>query len=431
MSNWHDQWQPGSFRGVSFKWRNVDAMLGRKTARHDYPLRDEAYIEDLGKRPREFMLECYVIGKNYTDQRDALIAALEKEGPGTLIHPTMGMMLVAVNGDVRMTESTSEGGMCRFSIPFCIAPENKSYPSAAVDTASDVDTQADNAIAAVENDFKDSFSVDGQPQFVSADGQSMISDICDDIDSMAAAFPANVETPAMLKDLVNLKNSVSTLIGQPFNLAQSIADQFSKLRDVALSPLYLSDYASLLADGISSRFNMIVNLPVTLFNAYADRFDYGRATSSVSTLSSDSIRQTTPARIAQAANRDAINALVRITAMAEAARTASEIDFVCFDDAIAARNKIIDAIDAEMLEASDSVYIALADLRATVIKDISVRCADLSRIIKYTPARTEPALVIAQRLYGDATRAQEIISRNNIKHPLFVPGGVELEVLSD
>jgi prophage DNA circulation protein len=41
---------------------------------------------------------------------------------------------------------------------------------------------------------------------------------------------------------------------------------------------------------------------------------------------------------------------------------------------------------------------------------------------------TLPALVVAHRVYGDATRADEIVSRNRVRHPGFVPGGIALEV---
>lgn len=44
---------------------------------------------------------------------------------------------------------------------------------------------------------------------------------------------------------------------------------------------------------------------------------------------------------------------------------------------------------------------------------------------------TMPALLIAHRVYGDARRADDIVSRNRIAHPGFVSGGQVLEVLKD
>jgi prophage DNA circulation protein len=57
----------------------------------------------------------------------------------------------------------------------------------------------------------------------------------------------------------------------------------------------------------------------------------------------------------------------------------------------------------------------------------------LARLQAYTPAITEPAVVIAQRLYGSAgldSRADELIARNRVKHPGFVPGSVTIQVVT-
>lgn len=430
--DWHDVVDKiGSFRSAYFRWRQSEATVGRKTARHDYPLKDTAYVEDMGGKPREFTLECFVIGKHYTVQRDALIAALEQEGSGILNHPTMGYMLVSLNGEVRLTETTSEGGMCRFSIPFVLAEEKKPYPSAAVDTAAAVDEQADAVIEAAQNDFEDKFSILDVPKFVADDAKSITETICSGIDGLSAKFPVSIETPAFVKALTKIQSSITTLLGKPLSLAQAISKQINKLRDLALAPLNLLNYGKLQVTGILNLSKSVLNLPMTLFKSYTELFNYGKTTSSVSATSSESISQTTPSRIQQAQNRDAMNALVRRTAIAEAARTSSTVEYDSYNDAVRVQEAIVDAIDTETLEASDDVYNALVDLRAAVVKDISTRSADLAHIVQYTPLRTEPALVIAHRLYGDASRAEEIIARNKIKHPLFVPGGIPLEVFSD
>ena len=59
----------------------------------------------------------------------------------------------------------------------------------------------------------------------------------------------------------------------------------------------------------------------------------------------------------------------------------------------------------------------------------------LGRRFGYTPGATLPAIVIAQIVYGDAigevaARAEQIVARNRIAHPAFVPGGEPLELLS-
>jgi len=421
--SWREQWQAGSFRDVEFKWRQSDTVVGRKTARHDYPQRDDAYMEDLGKRPREFSLECFVIGKDYMDDRDALMVALEEAGPGTLIHPTMGMMLVSLNGDVRIAESTSEGGICRFTIPFILAEENKWYLSADTDTAAAVDQRSEGMIEMTEEDFADDFSVEDMPAYVSDAASSMAGTVCDTVNGLSAMFPVGIKTPAFVKSLNKIKTSLTTLAGKPLTLAKAITGQINKLRDIALAPLNLANYTRSQAKVLLNLTQSVAGLPMSLLNAYATLFNYGKSTATAASA--------TPSRVRLAQNSEALAALVRRTAIAEAARTSSTVTFTSYDEAVHVQNILIEAIDTESLTAPDSVYSTLMDLRAAVVMDLSTRGADLSRIIKYTPACTEPALIIAHRLYGDATRADEIIARNKIKNPLFVPGGVPLEVLSD
>ena len=43
------------------------------------------------------------------------------------------------------------------------------------------------------------------------------------------------------------------------------------------------------------------------------------------------------------------------------------------------------------------------------------------RLVEIKPAETTPALVLAYRRFGDATRAGEVVQRNRITHPGFVP----------
>lgn len=85
-----------SFRGVSF-WVNSNAgENGRKTAIHEYPNKDTVWVEDLGRSQRRYHIQGFVLGSDYLTQRQLLINAVEQEGPGNLIHPTLGMLKVSI-----------------------------------------------------------------------------------------------------------------------------------------------------------------------------------------------------------------------------------------------------------------------------------------------------------------------------------------------
>lgn len=84
--------------------------------------------EDLGKITFRPSITAYVVGDDCFDQRDRLIDALNKPGPGTLVHPTYGELKVCVDGEVRVSTSKSEGRIVRFDLKFVEAGE-LSYPT--------------------------------------------------------------------------------------------------------------------------------------------------------------------------------------------------------------------------------------------------------------------------------------------------------------
>lgn len=127
--SWREKLRPGSFRGVPFGVRSAPRTLGRRTAMHEFIQVDTPYIEDLGLLPRVFSLSAFVIGADYMEKRDALIKALEEPGPGTLVHPYYGELIVSLNGPVSVREGNDVGlGMAEFALSFAIT-ENPVYPS--------------------------------------------------------------------------------------------------------------------------------------------------------------------------------------------------------------------------------------------------------------------------------------------------------------
>lgn len=97
--------------------------------------------------------------------------------------------------------------------------------------------------------------------------------------------------------------------------------------------------------------------------------------------------------------------------------------------AVEFRDYIADKIDDLMETALDDTFFALSAVRAAVVRDINMRVAQLPALLVYEPPETAPALVVAHDLYYDATREDEIISRNTARHPGFLPGGRDVEYL--
>ncbi len=143
---WKARLVPASFRGVEFKIDVGSRSGGRRTVLHEFPKRDDPYAEDMGRSAQRFTIAGYVIGGDYFDQRDALIEALETEGAGTLVHPTMGEFQVN-SGPFAVTEHRERGRIAEFEMSFVEAGANGDA-SPADDTQSSVDNAANKSDAA-------------------------------------------------------------------------------------------------------------------------------------------------------------------------------------------------------------------------------------------------------------------------------------------
>lgn len=107
--------RPASFRGVEFKVEDAARSGGRRQALFEFPKRDDPYAEDMGRRARRFTVRGYLIGEDYDAKRDALIAALEMEGPGLLIHYFFGEFRVSADS-YEVSESRQRGGFAEITM---------------------------------------------------------------------------------------------------------------------------------------------------------------------------------------------------------------------------------------------------------------------------------------------------------------------------
>lgn len=390
---WRDDLQPASFRGVEFLCSQHDYVFGRRIELNQYPLRDEPFAEDLGRRAREWSVEAFVLGENYMARRDALITALETPGPGRLVHRWLGEVTAVVRGDCHLQESTREGGMARFSITFVEAGE-RIEPSARLDTADRVERLADAADAVAAEEFGDTFSVDDVHSFVAEAGAADAASILD----MAEGAMRSVRPDALLDDLSAVtsgitftRSRIARLIRSPFGLAQRFLDIIRVLGGNIANPL----------QGFSNLFGLS-------FPRFPSR---------------------TRSRRRVVTNQAAMRSLVRTATVTSAARAAAQTEFASYDQAVAVRDPLAQAIEEVAAETTnDRIYDALMALRAAVVADITARGADLARQVTYTPAAVLPALVVAYQVYGDIDAADDIVSRNRVRHPGFVPAA-PIEVL--
>ena len=117
---WRDKWQNAKFRDAAFFVETGARAGGRRVALHEFPKRSIPYAEDMGRRANRFVVQGYLIGPNYLDLRDALITALEADGPGMLRLPLPYMMrdVQVMVQQYSATENRERGGMCMIDMEF-------------------------------------------------------------------------------------------------------------------------------------------------------------------------------------------------------------------------------------------------------------------------------------------------------------------------
>lgn len=398
--SWKDQLQPASFRGVSFYVGDAEALFGRRNQLHEYPYKDIPFAEDFGKKAREFTINAYVIGEEYIGVRDQLIMAVEEDPtPGTLIHPTLGQKTV-VPKDCRVVYSNQEGGIERFVLTFVEAGEN-TYPLAEEDTQELVSLTSFTAIDSIVNNFADNFTINGYPSFVSDNAKVIIDDVIDAIEG-AVKFGVTLKSKAsaLFNSINQYRSKYSSLLKKPKELGVGIADLIT-----AIPSAYPSKRTVIYA----------IRKTLTVGNSYKQ------------------VPMTTPSRKQQYKNQIALLNLVKNLAVTQIAVSASQVEYSSKTEASTFKNLIQSDMEGLLVQlgdqGNDEQYQAVESLKSVLIKDISTRALLLPNLVTFNTKESAPALVTAYDIYEEAGKDLDLVERNRIRNPNFMPSYSPLEVL--
>lgn len=375
-----------TFRGIEIYLDRTSQTPGRRVEVHEYPLRDEPYAEDLGRNKREWQIEGFLIGPDYDLARQRLVDAAETPGAGELVHPYYGTHQVVLVGGMRIRESTREGGIARVSFTVVRADDEPRLPRVTQDTQRQVQRTVAQAEQAVLDDFEENFNVLELATDRVASVEKALQDAISGIEGVIG----------------NITGPISKLIRAPAELGAQVMESIASVRD-------------------------LVNEPLRALGVYDDLFSAGNEPPVTSPL------DPVPRQLQMSSIR-AANNLVRRAAVLQSAQVAAATDWLAADDAIAARDTITSGIELQLTSdfvPANDVYASLTAVRAAVVRDLEQRGAQLPRLRSVTLQQPLPALVVAQKLYGDASRAGEIVSRNKLAHPGRVPAGETLEVLGE
>ncbi|MBS0984566.1 hypothetical protein M2305_003277 [Gluconobacter cerinus] len=131
----------------------------------------------------------------------------------------------------------------------------------------------------------------------------------------------------------------------------------------------------------------------------------------------------------QVTNSNSDYAVVRFYALVLIGSVVSDIEFQSSTDSRNIADQLNDIYESEYDFQTDmSVFEYLSELQAQTVNIILSDGYGLPTLTSYTSKSSMPACSIAQQLYQDGSRTDEIIIRNNsdVTHPLFMPLTVEV-----
>ena len=400
MSTFAEKLRPASFRGVPFSVTESTFTVGRRIHVFEYPQRDKPFVEDLGKSAREITVTAVFAGADYISGMQKLLDAMEQEGSGVLIHPMLGSMKVTPKESTKVTYSTKDCGYSFATLTF-VESGDYVYPTSVVDTAAKVAAAASGLNAAALQAFIKRLDLTGAQDFVISTIGGRLSEYF------------QIDVYKTISSLFDVSDEMSTLAARAISYVSRTPRSFGQ--------------AVLNAFGFSRASYSVNNWRrVTRLLSRLVKSDGMNNSYAVARKSAESSRATAASLQVQALARSAVLA----EAISASANVGGSEGGISYEDMISIRDEVLGAIDAEMLKCEDDdVYLALEESRASVYDDMTSRAQDEARLITVTPPEVMPALVVAYDFYEDASRDQEIIDRNGVRHGGFVPAK-ELLLLS-
>ncbi|MFV2950119.1 DNA circularization protein [Pseudomonas japonica] len=449
MTTWRDQLHPASFRGVPFHVDSDSMPVGRRTQLHEYPQRDKPLVEDMGRVTRTSKLTAFVVGDDCLVKRDNLLNALDQPGPGELIHPWFGRMIVTA-GDCDVTHERREGGVVRFELTF-VEEGEKGFPAGVPNTARQLEESSETLLQSAIRRYKAAMAVVNRVRVSVLALQNAIAGIQQAIYQEFAQLTGLVGSVEALADM---------LINSPGNFAAMFRAQFADFTGPNRSSGYSwgatssSTASELDADPEFARTVAGVPAVEPEFTGFvpASRDIAGKVEAAqvlVAALTADRAAPNAAGGLATAAVAQAARELVRDVLIVYAVRVAATMPAVKTPAALPGTPTlqqqvaapvdrpevpvtadvvaIRDTLDAMLWDAAQDVPHQHFEVLEVVRKALRGHLTEVARagvrLTQVTTHESLPAVVLAYQCYGDASRAAEIVTRNRVNHPGFLPVG--------
>ncbi|MEE4892250.1 DNA circularization N-terminal domain-containing protein [Pseudomonas alliivorans] len=465
MSTWRDSLLPASFRGVGFFISSTVVPIGRKGQLHEFPQRDEPYFESLGKQSQVHTVTAFIVGPDCFEQRDKLLQALETPGAGELVHPWLGRMQVQV-GDCDMTHSLAEGGIVHLNLKF-YPDQPLKFPTSTLNTGRQLVQASEGLLDSALRRYRAVMATVDAVRINIQALRSTLSGVFATIQRQFASFMAIYsDATALVHLLVNAPYTLSTMFSTFFASFQGDSRRSSRESsgnnvgaggaasgggstgsgsgssggsNAGGSSGGVSGSTGSVASG-SRNASGIESVPYR--SIISDATQQAQAVSSINQINQGGGLDTgvTAQATADLVQDALLVKVARVVASMPVAVSTKPIlvvpsldqqrvqplqraDVPVADDVIELRDTLSAAIWDAALKADPEHYLALNTLRHALISHLNAVAASGVRLQDMKVSEPLPALVLAYRRFGDASRSHEVVQRNRIPHPGFVSPG--------
>ncbi|EBM3801913.1 multidrug DMT transporter permease [Salmonella enterica] len=452
----------GSFRNIPFLiYKEQRERGGRHIVKREYPLRESGGADDLGPKLPAFTFTVIVQGDDAQAQRRALRDALYAPGVGELVHPDYGTLNVLID-NFESRYNVSEQRVVEFTIT-AVPQANDTAPDAQQDTAAALTQKTGSGLNSVFNTLADGWSVVSDNLH---DLQAMMDTVSEKID----ALENTVSSVGILQDIsafaasfTAMKGNITSLITSPLRMAQQFAGVFSGLIALPSVPSM-----SLLRNHTGTTPSGSLAVPDEALRSQGGTQLYQSLSAFYDTLTTQDTRRSmtglTPAtqsniRLLQSVMQSAVvlaqaqtagslltiavaQAGVPAPAPLSGSGTGAGVDasapvslLQSAGDVRAVSHALGQSLDVQVLAFSGQGFtrtaLALREARLALVEDLTTRGVHLPGTSSVAVRTTQPALVTLYRATGNSVQWQRFVRRNNVIHPLFVPGGQVLEVIDE
>lgn len=385
------------YKGVPFYVESSTTADGRKINVTETPDGTPIY-QDTGRSTPTidctgYFLDHGVLKSAIEQYENAMRIWNNSEGAGELIHPQRQGVLLARSGTTPANDDL-KSGIVRFSINFYIE-RVKTVEKTAINYKNLIAEQNKSILQSLQDGMNDFFSVINKPQSVFDAAIDSTREVLNTIETLKDGLR---KTAGYRDKLLQLQQNLDVIVLNAQSLGESLINLVTYTPYEPSSRLMISD-----------------NLAISKTKK--------------SELETGLITDETTQQIES--NNTQLNNIITVGALTEISKYSTEIKLDSVSNASELIKDINDSFNNLMENTTDfELFNQVQRLLTYTIDSLELRAKGLPSVREYKTPETTSIFNVTQSFYGDNNdKASDILTRNNIIHPMFIPGDKDLEIL--